>query len=150
MALGDRIVVMEQGKICQVGPPRDIYFNPANRFVAEFIGTLNRLESTAEQNTLKILESIIPFKDIPQVKHKGKTVLDIYFRPEHAVVTETGNGHLTAEVVNSIFMGDRTRLLVNGSTKERLHVEAPGKQSFRPGDLVDIRLELDSLFTLEE
>jgi len=41
MALGDRIAVMEKGHISQVGTPRDIYFRPANRFVADFIGTMN-------------------------------------------------------------------------------------------------------------
>src|SRR5690606_24448692 len=43
MALGDRIIVMSQGRIAQVGTPREIYHAPANRFVAEFVGTLNRL-----------------------------------------------------------------------------------------------------------
>ncbi len=41
MALGDRIAVMEKGRISQVGTPRDIYFRPANSFVADFIGTMN-------------------------------------------------------------------------------------------------------------
>jgi putative spermidine/putrescine transport system ATP-binding protein len=41
MALGDRIAVMDRGRVSQVGTPRQIYFNPANAFVAEFIGTLN-------------------------------------------------------------------------------------------------------------
>ena len=44
MALGDRIVVMRKGTIAQVGTPRDIYFAPASRFVAEFIGAANILE----------------------------------------------------------------------------------------------------------
>ena len=43
MALGDRIVVMEHGRVAQIGKPRDIYQRPATRFVAEFIGTMNRL-----------------------------------------------------------------------------------------------------------
>jgi len=41
MALGDRIAVMEKGRISQVGTPQDIYFRPANSFVADFIGTMN-------------------------------------------------------------------------------------------------------------
>ena len=41
MVLGDRILVMRNGAIAQVGSPRDIYFAPANRFVAEFIGSAN-------------------------------------------------------------------------------------------------------------
>jgi putative spermidine/putrescine transport system ATP-binding protein len=148
MALGDRIVVMTRGRICQVGTPRDIYFKPNNRFVAEFIGTLNHIESRVEKHSLRVFDSLIPFKDMPKVHSKGKTQLDVYFRPEHAVVSDTGKGHLKAEVIESIFMGDRTRLLVNGRTKEMLNVEAAGKRSFHPGEVVDIHLELDSLFTL--
>ena len=41
MALGDRIAVMDRGRISQIGTPKQIYFNPANAFVADFIGTLN-------------------------------------------------------------------------------------------------------------
>jgi putative spermidine/putrescine transport system ATP-binding protein len=43
MALGDRIAVMEKGRISQVGTPQDIYFRPANSFVADFIGTMNTI-----------------------------------------------------------------------------------------------------------
>lgn len=41
MALGDRIAVMDKGRISQVGTPQDIYFRPANSFVADFIGIMN-------------------------------------------------------------------------------------------------------------
>jgi putative spermidine/putrescine transport system ATP-binding protein len=43
MALADRIAVMDKGRIAQLGTPREIYFQPANAFVADFIGTLNRV-----------------------------------------------------------------------------------------------------------
>jgi putative spermidine/putrescine transport system ATP-binding protein len=43
MALADRIAVMDKGRIAQLGTPREIYFQPANAFVADFVGTLNRV-----------------------------------------------------------------------------------------------------------
>src|SRR3954468_1169949 len=43
MALGDRIVVMEKGRIAQAGTPQEIYHRPATAFVADFIGTMNRV-----------------------------------------------------------------------------------------------------------
>lgn len=46
MALGDRIAVMDRGRISQIGTPKQIYFNPANAFVAAFIGTLNAVGET--------------------------------------------------------------------------------------------------------
>ena len=48
MALGDRIVVMQKGAMAQIGTPREIYFTPRNRFVAEFIGAANIVEAPVE------------------------------------------------------------------------------------------------------
>src|SRR3989442_10450007 len=53
MALGDRIVVMSQGQVAQVGRPRDIYFAPQSRFVAEFVGTMNRLQGVVRDGHLE-------------------------------------------------------------------------------------------------
>ena len=46
LAVSDRVAVMRAGKIEQIGPPEELYGAPATRFVAEFIGTMNRIEST--------------------------------------------------------------------------------------------------------
>jgi putative spermidine/putrescine transport system ATP-binding protein len=46
MALGDRIAVMEAGEIVQTGTPRDIYYRPRSAFVADFIGTMNRMNGS--------------------------------------------------------------------------------------------------------
>ena len=54
MALGDRIVVMRKGAIAQVGAPRDIYFAPADRFVAEFVGAANILEGVSGAGAAEI------------------------------------------------------------------------------------------------
>ena len=53
MALGDRIVVMEHGRVAQVGRPREIYQRPATRFVAEFIGTMNRLGGSVRDGAFR-------------------------------------------------------------------------------------------------
>ncbi|MGL4979641.1 MAG: ABC transporter ATP-binding protein [Plesiomonas sp.] len=50
MALADRIVVMQQGEIAQIGTPEALYFQPDNRFVAEFIGNMNIIEPAAGNN----------------------------------------------------------------------------------------------------
>ena len=52
MVLGDRIVVMRKGAVAQVGTPRDIYFAPASRFVAEFIGAANIVEAAYSGGSL--------------------------------------------------------------------------------------------------
>src|ERR1700721_2298242 len=52
MELGDRIVVMQKGSIAQIGTPREIYFAPNSRFVAEFIGAANIIESPVDNGHL--------------------------------------------------------------------------------------------------
>src|SRR5262249_30869991 len=54
MALADRVVVMRKGAIAQIGSPRDIYFAPANRFVAEFIGAANIVEAKVADGMLAL------------------------------------------------------------------------------------------------
>ncbi len=76
--------------------------------------------------------------------------VEVFFRPEHASVVEVGQGHFTVTVVASFFMGDRTRLIVNGSTPEHLTVETIGRQSFVNGQQVGIRIDPSALLTLNE
>jgi putative spermidine/putrescine transport system ATP-binding protein len=150
MALGDRIVVMSQGQIAQIGNPRQVYFRPANRFVADFIGTVNCITSSVKDQCLKFPGGCIPVADIQEVDVTEREELNIFFRPEHAVVVGDGKGHFQAKVISSFFMGDRTRLIVNGETPELLKVEAPGHQSFDEGEMVDIRIDVETIFTLND
>ncbi len=150
MALGDRIVVMSHGRIAQIGSPRQVYFKPANRFVADFIGTVNCITSSVDNQCLNFPGGCIPIADIPGVDVAGSEALNIFFRPEHAMVVGDGKGHFRARVISSFFMGDRTRLIVNGKTPEPIRVEAPGHQSFQKGETVDIRIDLETLFTLND
>ena len=150
MALGNRIVVMEKGKIAQVGPPREIYFRPVNRFVAEFIGVVNKLECRREQNRLTFSGGAFTLPPDFNGLDSPDQDLELYFRPEHASLVEPGRGHFTAKVLSSFFMGDRTRILANGEMKEPIRVEAPGQKRFAAGESIEIRLDLESIFTLKE
>ena len=48
LTLGDRLVVMDRGRIAQVGTPRDVYYAPASDYVAGFFGPVNRLDGTCD------------------------------------------------------------------------------------------------------
>ena len=91
MTLADRIVIINKGNIEQVGTPAEIYNNPANVFVAQFIGTpkMNILEITEEnvisENTIKLLGIEIKFKTNPKFE-KNKHYIGI--RPEHLKVND--------------------------------------------------------------
>ena len=150
MALGDKIVVMDHGQIAQIGTPRKIYFEPINRFVAEFIGTVNHLAGKIKDDHFIFPEGRIAIREMSNFALGDKSDLEVHFRPEHAVVVESNQGHFKMKVVSSFFMGDRTRLIVNGATPIPLKVEAHGRQSFTKGQTVDIKLDLQSLFTIDE
>ncbi len=115
MSLGDRMVVMHQGRVQQVGRPMDIYNQPANRFVAGFVGSpaMNFFEgeikadgeSVAFQTEAGLL---IP---LPTLEHRGSAVLGI--RPERVDLhPESRPGRLSAEVVAVERYGDRGDALV--------------------------------------
>ena len=130
MALGDRIVVMSDGQISQVGTPRNIYFNPANEFVADFIGTMNRINA----NNLKNFNSF-----------KGKELL---FRPDDIDIVEKKNCHFTGIVKASFFLGEKTRFIVNLTSKEEITVEGKFKDEYKIGSEISLRINSDALIKL--
>jgi multiple sugar transport system ATP-binding protein len=92
MTLADRVVVMNQGRIEQVGPPQELYHNPATRFVAGFIGSpaMNfipcRIESEGNRLAVRLSDTIslpVPASRTDRYgPHKGKQML-LGLRPEH-------------------------------------------------------------------
>tara|TARA_A100000164_G_scaffold358393_1_gene370013 strand:+ start:110 stop:1165 length:1056 start_codon:yes stop_codon:yes gene_type:complete len=100
MTLADRIVILNQGNIEQVGTPEEIYNDPANIFVAQFIGTpkMNILEIGEEniksENTLTLLGNEIKLNDI-KLKRKKHF---IGIRPEHLNVNGDLNFKFTPEI----------------------------------------------------
>ena len=147
MALGDRIVVMNIARVAQVGAPRDIYFAPRTRFVAEFIGTINRLKGRMQEDRLVVQGGSIPLPECSRSGGGGD--IELFFRPEHASLVAAGQGHLQATVVASFFMGDRTRLIITGPADDYLTIETAGMQSFRKGQQVEVRVEPDALLRLD-
>ena len=115
MSLGDRMVVMHQGRVQQVGRPMDIYNQPANRFVAGFVGSpaMNFFEGEIKADREMVAfqteaGSLIP---LPSLEHRGSAVLGI--RPERVELNpESRPGRLSAEVVAVERYGDRGDALV--------------------------------------
>jgi len=142
MALGDRIVVMSHGAVEQVGRPREIYFTPANRFVAEFVGTMNRLRGVARDGYLEVAGGRVPWR------HGVAGDVEVLFRPERAAVVEAGAGGLTGRVLTAFFLGDRTRLVVEGISDTPLIVETSARTEFKPGQEVHVAIDSDALLRL--
>ena len=144
MALGDRIVVMSHGRVTQVGTPREIYYNPANRFVADFIGTMNRITGTAQDGVLTTRAGKIPWDG------GGSGEIEVLFRPENASIADLDQAHLRGRISASFFLGDRTRLLVEGIGSEPLVIETSVRREYRVGEEIGLVIEPNSLLTLRD
>jgi len=114
LSLSDRIAVLRDGAIAQVGPPRQLYDRPAHSYVADFIGLVNLLElgEAGSQPGTRRLQQIgqdVPVRDDPL----AATARFLAIRPERLSVLEPGDdvpeGHaaLTAEVRDVTFLGDQ-------------------------------------------
>lgn len=143
MALGDRIVVMSGGRVAQVGRPREIYFAPASRFVAEFVGTMNRLRGVARDGYLEMAGGRLPWRGT------GEGEVEVLFRPERAALVEPGAGSLKGRVVTSFFMGDRTRLVLEGVSDAPLIVETTERRDFYAGQDVSLTIDPAGLLVLD-
>lgn len=141
MALGDRIAVMEKGRISQIGTPRDVYYRPATRFVADFIGTMNRIQGVREGQNLRLPAGLLPVGP--------RTANEVLFRPEDVRLVTSDAAHLQAKIVSAFFLGDHTRLILDVGAEQPITAETVERHEFKPGDIVSIAVDADALLSLE-
>jgi putative spermidine/putrescine transport system ATP-binding protein len=110
MTLGDRIAVMNAGRIEQIGTPLEIYRMPKTQFVAEFVGNVNRLPD-------------------------GTLV-----RPEDVLIAANGSGEMHGKLRSIAFLGDRLRLVVDGCAEDGLIVDTTERIELAIGDAVSLRV----------
>jgi spermidine/putrescine transport system ATP-binding protein len=97
LALSDRIAVMNDGKILQVGTPSEVYDSPQSRFVADFIGTSNFLEGTLVSENKVMLTTEPPSKIVcaPTGDIPLNTPVTVAVRPERINLTATATSDTT-------------------------------------------------------
>ncbi len=140
MELGDRIVVMSKGTIAQIGTPRDIYFAPCNRFVAEFIGAANIIESSVDNGQL-----VLPGGRQPIAGPINQRAATAMVRPEAIRLVESGSAPLSGTIDSVAFSGDRQRLVVSGASNKPLTIDAPNTVDAKPGDRVGLSIAPEAL-----
>jgi len=140
MELGDRIVVMSKGAIAQIGTPRDIYFTPRNRFVAEFIGAANIIEASVENGCL-----LLPGGRQPIASKINLALAVAMVRPESIHLIDAGNAALAGTVDSVTFNGDRQRLVVSGVTDRPLSIEVSNTVQAKPGERVGLSIAPEAI-----
>ncbi len=113
MTMADRIAVMHEGRLCQVGTPVEVYNRPANRFVADFLGTTNFITATVAGRTDGLLELDSPTGPIrsrvlpENVPERGNVTCSV--RPEAMRLLdadEQADNIITASHTETIYLGE--------------------------------------------
>ena len=148
LALSTRIAVMKHGRIQQIDRPRTIYENPANQFVADFIGRSNFFSGTvtaASAETYKIDTPIghLSANGLPGRAIGEKATLGI--RPEHVKIFSTLDGEprpnvVTGEVQTRQFLGEYVDYVFVTADGSRIQARAEPERSIAPG--TEVQLEL--------
>jgi putative spermidine/putrescine transport system ATP-binding protein len=140
MALGDRIVVMRKGAIAQIGTPREIYFAPANRFVAEFVGAANIVEAACDGAALALPGGKLPLAKDAINGHANGTVFAM-IRPESIRVIAADGAALAGRVDSVSFVGDRQRASIGGVAAKAITVDVPNSVAIKAGDRVGLAID---------
>jgi len=155
LTMSDRIAVIDRGQVLQIGSPYAIYEQPANRFVADFIGETNlipaRLEALGAPVLARIGEGIpVPAERVEQGVGVGERAL-LSIRPEkvHLQPPATGEtpalpnlARLPGRVEQVIYLGTDTRYLVRVAEQVSLVARLQNlngvEDRFHPGDAVEV------------
>ena len=110
LTMSDKIVVMKNGEILQVGTPQEIYNEPANRFVANFIGESNIIAGVMKED-YKVRFDDITFDCVDHGFRENEPV-DVVIRPEDIDIVDVTAGKMTGEVLSVLFKGVHYEIIV--------------------------------------
>jgi len=131
LSISDRVAVLSQGHIEQVGPPGEIYDDPATPFVADFVGTMNRLEGTVEGDGIVAYGETRLAIAAARGRAQGERVM-VLVRPETVELGPTnGDGTsstITGEIISHTFLGANMRLKIAGATSD-LTADVPASRA---------------------
>lgn len=148
LLLSDRVVVMRDGGIEQVAPPRELYAKPCNRFVASFVGEANIIECRIDDGGLRVGNQKLP-GTVPASSAKREATVMV--RPELIEVDQDASrGGVTATLKDIVFLGEATRVLaeIDGVP---IVAKRPSKglATFVPGQPVHLRWAAGDMVLLE-
>ena len=116
LTMSDTIIVMKDGIIQQIGTPIDIYNEPKNAYVADFIGESNIVAGTMKKDKEVTLSSGITFACVdpmfPEFTEGIANLVDVVIRPEDFYVDEEAEGRINGEVESLIFKGVHYEMIV--------------------------------------
>lgn len=151
MSISDQIIIMNKGKIAQMGTPREIYYQPKNEFVADFIGEVNFLTGSVTSIDSKAIHVDVGGVDITAESFEKVSKGDsckIVLRPES--ITLADQGVLPCTVTLSTFMGSYQyyQVDVNGMMIKITEYNPKNRKLYEAGDKAYLNFESHNLHIL--
>ncbi len=143
LTMSDKIVVMSDGCIQQIGTPEDIYNEPANAFVADFIGESN-IFTGKMSGKFKVHfcdADFVCVDDFPK-----STAVEVVVRPEDIIMTEPENGNISGTVTSVVFKGVHFEITVQSGNYEIL---IQSTRSAKVGDLIGMKVEPNEIHIMK-
>jgi multiple sugar transport system ATP-binding protein len=149
MTLADKVVVLNKGRVEQVGSPMELYHNPANKFVAGFLGMpkmsfLPAKVIAGTQSGLSVELKSGTCLNIP-VSSEGvskSSEVTVGIRPEHIHLTEKDKGNIVGQLDVAEHLGSDTYCYVKTDGQGHITVRTPGYFQANFGDIVGLKLDL--------
>jgi len=170
MTLADKIVVLNRGRIQQIGDPQTIYTSPANQMVATFLGSppMNILPAIYENNGFYVSGQLLAISAVVKEKlqlRQGDS-FDLGIRPEHIFINEPLSRLLEASGREGHQEANESQLIVEVKVVEPLgretliraglpdsavvlNIQVGGDMRLRPGDRLSLQLDLNQLFVFD-
>jgi ABC-type Fe3+/spermidine/putrescine transport system ATPase subunit len=149
LGVSDRIAVMKNGRVEQVGTPREVYENPSSRFVASFLGSANLVRGVVHAGSITIEGTAL---SVPAGTPAGQVIMAI--KPEHVGISVTPTVNSIKAIVESVeFQGFTTGLSARlpGGSLLRSSVVTSGLGSLpAPGNTVFLMLDMTRCSAFEE
>ena len=136
MTLADRIVVLDDGKIIQVGTPRQLYKKPSNLFVAQFIGSPKMNIINCNRLTNSFLGNITSDKHLEVIPHK------FGIRPEHIKVNSKSQSVIKGKIDVIEYLGADSFLFVDCEDLGIITVRVDGSREFNLGEMLNLEFQL--------
>ena len=142
MAMSDRVVVMSKGVVQQIGHPHEIYTNPANKMVADFIGLVNFIPGEVKGDRVFIKGANVSFPNPTDIT--GEATIAV--RPENISISEHG-GQLEGTMVARFYLGDAVDYRVQcGENMIRVIVKGADVNAYPDGSKVYLDFDKTMVF----
>lgn len=145
LEVANRVVVMDKGKIEQIGTPGDVYDNPATAFVHGFIGESIVLPVQVSDGKVRLGDKVLNIE--PRDAVSGPS--NLFIRRHDVSIVPTGSGILEGDVKHVRAFGPTQRadvVLHNGATETLIEIDAPRDRDLKPGDVVSLQPRRYRLF----